>query len=96
MRRRSTGIASSCTIVPRSVTAPPRHHTPNKLLGVRTEPSALLSTPPPKGGGEVSRRSRDGEGDNGAGYGSEGGAAAELGIESGALKNNIIQNQCVN
>jgi hypothetical protein len=49
-------------------------------VGVREEEWAIaaFSSPPPKGGGEVARRSRDGEGDNGAGYGSEGEAAPVL------------------
>jgi hypothetical protein len=47
-----------------------------KIMGPKRR--QVLSSPPPKGGGEVSRRSRDGEGDNGAGYGSEGEAARVL------------------
>ncbi len=63
--------AISCTSVPLSVTASPRHLSPNIRWGRGQSRAPSFPLPPPCDGGEVSRRCRDGAGDNGAGYGSQ-------------------------
>jgi hypothetical protein len=72
------------------------HHCPplrHGFGGEEDRDGAALSSPPTNVGGEVSRRSRDGEGDNGAGADAMAAQPPKWGMKSKLMKNSFVQYQ---